>query len=186
MQDVRREISLVNNFLQKAQTEVATRVQTGKNVVYDQIQMAIMMAEASQNALKAKKATISTQLAALDGDIRELDLRQNELEQIQRDVESYTNNYKIYLGKVEEARIEEQMDIRKMVNVSVIEPPIAPLRPVTPQKALYMALSIMFGMGAAVSSAFALEYFRSGFATPDAASRALGLRILGSVPYRAA
>src|SRR3546814_20429904 len=80
--------------------------------------MAIMMAEASQNALKAKKAAISTQLAALDGDIRELDLRQNELEQIQRDVESYTNNYKIYLGKVDEARIEEQMDIRKMVNVS--------------------------------------------------------------------
>src|SRR3546814_7869586 len=83
---------------------------------------------------RSKKAAISTQLAALDGDIRELDLRQNELEQIQRDVESYTNNYKIYLGKVEEARIEEQMDIRKMVNVSVIEPATAPLRPATPQK----------------------------------------------------
>src|SRR3546814_16072742 len=70
VQDVRREISLVNNFLQKAQQEVATRVQTGKNVVYDKIPMAITMAEASQNALKAKKAEISPHLPALDGAVR--------------------------------------------------------------------------------------------------------------------
>ncbi len=184
VQDVRGEISLVQNFLQKAQREVATRTQTGKNIVYDQIHLAVTTSEASRNALEAKHATIAEQLTRIDEEIRTLDLRERELQQLQRDVENYTANYKTYVTKVEEARIEEQMDERKMVNVSVIEPATMALRPITPQKLLNIALAVLFGSGMAVSAALGAEYFRSGFSGPEAAARALDMRLLGSIPYR--
>jgi capsular polysaccharide biosynthesis protein len=57
---------------------------------------------------------------------------------------------------------------------------------VLPKKSLNLILAIVFGTAAGIGLAFLVEYLRSGFLTPESAGRSLGVRVLGTVPYRSA
>jgi uncharacterized protein involved in exopolysaccharide biosynthesis len=186
VQNVREEKKVVEQFLARVQNDRATRTRSGKNPVYEQLEIETVRTTAEQNALVAKKATIETQLVDLDNELRALDLRDKELQQIEREIKNYRQNYETYLGRSEEARISGEMDQQKMVNISVIESAGVPLRPVLPRKTLNLLLAMVFGAAAGLGLAFLVEYLRSGFLTPESAGRSLGVRVLGTVPYRSA
>lgn len=184
VQNVREEKRVVEQFLARAQNDRATRVRTGKNPVYEQLEIEVVRTTAENNSLIAKKAAIDGQLVKLGDDLRALDLRDKELQQIERDIKNYRQNYETYFGRVEEARISGEMDQQKMVNVSVIEAASQPIRPIWPRKVLNIALALVFGTAAGLGLAFLAEYLGSGFVTPESAGRSLGVRVLGTVPYR--
>jgi polysaccharide biosynthesis protein PslE len=184
VQNVREEKKVVEDFLARVSTDRATRVRSGKNPVYEQLQLEIVRTGAEHTALSAKKATIEQQMGQLESELKVLDLRDKELQQIEREIKNHRQNYETYLGRVEEARIAEQMDQQKMVNISVIESATIPFRPVLPRKTLNMMLAMVFGAAAGLGLAFLVEYLRSGFLTPESAGRSLGVRVLGTVPYR--
>lgn len=185
VRNVREEKRIVEDFLARTGSDRATRVRTGKNPVYEQLQLEIVRSGAEHNALQAKSATIKEQLASIDDRLRALDLNDKELQQIEREIKNYRLNYETYVGRVEEARISEEMDANKMVNLSVIESASVPVSPVWPRKTLNLALAVVFGLAAGIGLAFLAEYLSSGFITPENAGRSLGLRVLGTVPYRA-
>lgn len=186
VQNVREEKKVVENFLSRVQNDRATRVRSGKNPIYEQLELEIVRTTAEQNALTAKLSTIEQQMTDLDGELRALDLRDKELQQIEREIKNYRQNYETYLARTEEARISGEMDQQKMVNISVIEGASVPNRPVLPRKTLNMLLAMVFGAAAGLGVAFLVEYLRSGFLTPESAGRSLGVRVLGTVPYRSA
>jgi uncharacterized protein involved in exopolysaccharide biosynthesis len=186
VQNVREEKRVVENFLTKVQNEKATRTRSGKNPVYEQLQLEIVRTTAEQNGQLAKQATIEQQTTQIDQDLRSLDLRDKEMQQIEREIKNARLNFETYQSRAEEARISEQMDQQKMVNISVIEGARTPIRPVLPKKTLNIALAMIFGAAAGIGLAFLVEYLRSGFLTPESAGRSLGVRVLGTVPYRSA
>ncbi len=186
VQNVREEKKVVENFLSRVQNDRATRVRSGKNPIYEQLELEIVRTTAEQNALTAKHSTIQQQMTELDDELRALDLRDKELQQIEREIKNNRQNYETYLERAEEARISGEMDQLKMVNVSVIESASVPSRPVLPRKTLNLMLAMMFGAAAGLGVAFLVEYLRSGFLTPESAGRSLGVRVLGTVPYRSA
>ncbi|MGB0910956.1 MAG: GNVR domain-containing protein, partial [Nitrospirales bacterium] len=85
------------------------------------------------------------------------------------------------LGKVEEARVSEEMDQLKMANISIIQAAAVPVKPVKPKIGLNILLGILLGAAAGTSLAFAAEYFQGGYTRPEQASRDFGLPILVSV-----
>jgi uncharacterized protein involved in exopolysaccharide biosynthesis len=186
VQNVREEKRVVEQFLARNQNDRATRTRTGKNPVYEQLQLEIVRTSAEQNALEAKQAVIEQQTAQIDQELRALDLRDKELQQIEREIKNARLNFETYQSRAEEARISEQMDQQKMVNISVIETAQTPTRPVLPRKSLNLMLAAVFGVAAGIGLAFLVEYLRSGFLTPESAGRSLGVRVLGTVPYRSA
>lgn len=186
VQDVREEIKLVESFLETVELDVATRVSKGKNPIREQLELDIIRAQAAYNALFARKSAIEEQIDQLHEDLRHLDLRENELEELQRAVRHQAKNHGRTLEKVEEARISEELDRRKIVNISIIEPAITPLRPDRPRKAFNIALAGIFGLAAGIALAFALEFLRGGFVSPLSAERSLNLRILTCIPYQKA
>lgn len=95
-------------------------------------------------------------------------------------------NYKTYLEKAEDARILEDMNLRKMANVSVVQKAAVPLHPIRPRKNLYVAFSILFGVIGGLGFAFLSESLSQTFSTPEDVEKRLGLRVLLSVPYRPA
>jgi uncharacterized protein involved in exopolysaccharide biosynthesis len=186
VQNVREEKKVVETFLARVQNDRATRTRSGKNPVYEQLQLEIVRTTAEQNALTAKQAMIEQQTAQIDQELRALDLRDKELQQIEREIKNARMNFETYQSRSEEARISEQMDQQKMVNISVIESARMPLRPVLPKKTMNLMLGIVFGAAAGIGLAFLVEYLRSGFLTPESAGRSLGVRVLGTVPYKSA
>lgn len=186
VKNVREEKKVVEDFLSRVSNDRTTRTRSGKNPVYEQLQLEIVRTTAEHNALNAKRATIETQAVQIDKELRNLDLRDKELQQIERDIKNTRQNYETYLGRSEEARISGEMDQQKMVNISVIESASVPTRPVLPRKTLNILLAMVFGAAAGLGLAFLVEYLRSGFLTPESAGRSLGVRVLGTVPYRSA
>ncbi len=87
----------------------------------------------------------------------------------------------MYMAKVEEARVSEEMDQLKMANISIVQPPTVPEKPVKPRKALNLFLSTLVGGISGLLTAFFSEYKQAGYSRPEYASQDLGLPILASI-----
>ena len=182
--NVRQEIELVQGFIRRQEEDLRGKVTTGKNVVHQEMEKELIKAQADLSAQEAKASSLRGQYAQIDREIQTLDLRENELENIKRELSANDNNYKTYLEKVEEARISDDLNRLKMTNISVIQRAVVPAEPIKPKKRLNVALGIILGGLTGLGLAFFSEYTCQGLSTPESAERRLGLPVLGTVPFK--
>jgi uncharacterized protein involved in exopolysaccharide biosynthesis len=92
--------------------------------------------------------------------------------------------YLLYAKKQEEARMDDALDQRGIVNVAIAERPVAPALPVW---SAWMVLVI--GVAAAgatgTAAAFAADYVDPAFRTPEDVLAFLNAPVLASLPRRA-
>jgi capsular polysaccharide biosynthesis protein len=88
------------------------------------------------------------------------------------------------VSKVEEAIIPDNLNRRKMANISVIQVAAILQKSVKLKKALSIALGITLGAVSGRSLGFFSEYANQGLSTPESGERRLGLLVLRSVPYK--
>ena len=180
VQQVRNEIRLVKSFLADQEQAISGKVKTG-NVVYQELQKDLVKTEADLNAQRAKAATLKLQVSQLDGELRSLELRDKELQNLKRDYSIAEKNYQTYKEKTEEARISDDMNRNKLANVSIIQTAAVPAKPVKPRKLLNIVLGIVLGAVSGLGIAFFAEYTTQVFSTPESAERRLGLPALTSI-----
>jgi uncharacterized protein involved in exopolysaccharide biosynthesis len=132
----------------------------------------------------AKAAALTRQLGNLENEIRSFDLLGNEFQTLKREVASNEKNYRTYLERLEEARISEDMDRKKMANISVIQPAAVPAKPVKPKKGLNILLGMILGAVSGLGFAFFSEYTSESFSTPGIAEKQLALPVLTTIAHR--
>jgi len=179
----RRQIQLVRDFLREQEADISKKVLTG-NTVYQEAQKDLVRTEADLSAQRAKYAALRTQLAQLDGEIRALDLREKEMQNLKRELTRNEKNFQVYGEKAEEAKIIEEMNRLKMANISVIQPATVPVTPVKPKKKLNILLGAIFGAVSGIGVALLSERASQGLSTPDTAEKRLNLRVLAAIPYK--
>jgi uncharacterized protein involved in exopolysaccharide biosynthesis len=179
----RKQIQLVKNFLSEQEADISKKVVTG-NAVYQEAQKDAVKSEADLSAQRAKYATLKVQLGQLDGEIRNLDLREKEMQNLKRDMVTNEKNFQIYGDKMEEARIIDDMNRLKMANISVIQPASIPVAPVKPKKGLNIFLGMIFGTLSGIGFALFSERNSQGMVTPEIVERRLNLKVLATIPYR--
>lgn len=140
--------------------------------------------EVELGALKAKADGLSRQVGQISGEVRALDSREKEYLNLKRDLGTQESNYKTYLGKFEESRIVDDMNIKKLSNVSVIENASVPLRPAKSKKKQYAMLSVILGLGAALGLAYLREHVPQRLTTPLAAEKHLGLPVMVTIALK--
>jgi uncharacterized protein involved in exopolysaccharide biosynthesis len=182
--NVRKEIKIVQDFIKRQEEDLRGKVRTGQNIVYQDIEKEMIKTQADLSSQEAKSVTLRGQVAQLDREMQTLDLRENELQNLKRELAANEKNYKTYLEKAEEALISDDLNRQKMANISVIQAAAVPSKPIKPKKALNIALGIILGAVSGLGLAFFSEYTNQGLSTPESAERHLGLPILGTVPYR--
>jgi uncharacterized protein involved in exopolysaccharide biosynthesis len=91
------------------------------------------------------------------------------------------DNYLLHLHKREEARIGDALDERRILNVAIVEPPVAAALPVHPLL-LYFLLAFGFATVFSVGTAFTAEYFDPTIRTPDEARGLLEVPVLAWLP----
>ena len=134
--NVRKEIKIVRNFIKEQEEDLKGKVRTGQNIVYQDIEREIIKTQAELLSQEAKSTTLGGQIARLDREIQSLDLRENELQNLKRELAANERNYKTYLEKVEEALISDDLNRLKMTNISVIQAATAPAKPIKPKEGI--------------------------------------------------
>lgn len=179
----RKQIQLVKEFLRDQEADIGRKVLTG-NAVYQEAQKDMVRTEADLSSQKAKYSTLTVQLGQLDGEIRSLDLREKEMQNLKRELATNEKNFQIYGDKMEEARIIDDMNRLKMANISVIQPAQVPVEPVTPKKKLNILLGIVFGSLSGIGFALFSERNSQGLVSPEMAEKRLRLKVLATIPYK--
>ena len=133
---------------------------------------------ADLRSLNAKAAALARRLKTLENEIRSLDQLDNEFQALKREVASNERNYRTYLERLEEARLSEEMNRKKMANISVIQAAEVPAKPVSPKKGWNILLGMILGAVSGLGVAFFSEYTSESFSTPGIAEKQLALPVL--------
>lgn len=156
---------------------------TDKNAHYEWAKSELERAQVQLRALQAREAATVTQESAYRAMARQLGedaITQDDLLSTEKAAQE---NYLLYVKKQEEARMDDALDERGIVNVAIVEHPVAPALPVW-SAWMVLAVGLAAAGAAGTGAAFAADYMDPAFRTPDDVLRYLNAPVLASLPPR--
>ena len=176
VQEVRRQIAEAQALLDK---EERTRTQTtkGLNEAHKQVKLALVAEEATLSSLEAKAREQRTQLNSSRGELKAINDSEIRPVQAQREMDIQDANYRKYYEKLEQARIDNALEMEKISNISVVQPATYPVNRSGPERPLIWPWGCFLGfLGASASPSslsilprifLPLKARRSGSASPS-------------------
>ena len=154
---------------------------TDKDPNYEWARMEMEKARVQWDGLRARQSAASNQVASLRTFAQQLAAESVDQQDLLRNAKAEEDNYLLYLHKREEARIGDALDERRILNVAIVEPPVAPA---LPEHSVLVYFLLAFGMALAfsVGIAFTSEYFDPTIRTPDEARGLLEVPVLAWLP----
>jgi len=154
---------------------------TDKNPQYEWAKSELERSRVELKALEAREeATILEEAACrgLSEKFGEAAVTQDDLLNSARAAEEI---YLLYLKKQEEARMNDALDERGIVNVAIAEEPVTPALPVS-STAVILAVGLIASGVAGAGAAFAADYVSPAFRNPDDVAAYLNAPVLASLP----
>jgi len=155
-----------------------------KDPNYEWARMELEKSEVQLNGLRARQSDAAAQVAALRRSAMQMQADSVDQQDLIRAAKADEDNYLLYLRKREEARIGDALDERRILNVAIVEPPVAAALPEHPL-ILYFLLAFALAMAFSVGIAFTSEYFDPTIRTPEEAHGVLGVPVLAWLPAAA-
>jgi uncharacterized protein involved in exopolysaccharide biosynthesis len=181
VQEVEQEISETRaEIAAEALTPVRDET-TDKDPNYEWARMEMEKAQVQWDGLRARQSDASTQATSLRTFAQQLQSDSVDQQDLMRTAKAEEDNYLLYLRKREEARIGDALDERRILNVAIVEPPVAPALPVH-SFLLYFMLAFGMAMAFSVGIAFTTEYFDPTIRTPEEAYGLLEAPVLAWLP----
>jgi uncharacterized protein involved in exopolysaccharide biosynthesis len=157
---------------------------TDKSVYYEWAKSELQKAQVELKGLQAREAATSAQEAAYQAMARQLGedaITQDDLVSTEKAAE---DSYLLYVKKQEEARMDDALDERGIVNVAIAERPVAPALPVWSALGV-LAVGLAAAGAAGTGAAFAADYVDPAFRNPDDVLAYLHSPVLASLPRMA-
>jgi polysaccharide chain length determinant protein (PEP-CTERM system associated) len=154
-----------------------------QNPAYIQMKVALSTAEVSLTETRSKLRETEREVASLRASVNTIPEVEAKLAQLNRDYAVNKQRHADLLKSLETARLSENVEqSRDDVRFRVIEPPVAPLRPVSPNRPLFVAVVLLGAIAAGCGLAFLLHQLNPVFATRQSLRDSLAdMPVLGSV-----
>ncbi len=182
--DTREEIALIQASIQDQEAQLKDQVTSGRNPVYQDLQLGLLNTESEVSSLKTKQEVILGQIKDLDSQISQLNGLEKQLDTLQREADKDQENLRMYVRKVEMAHVSTEMDNRQMANVSVIQAASVPIGSIKPKKSLILSFGMVLGLLGGTAWAFVSEFFLGGYTRPEQASFEQGIPVLASISLK--
>jgi uncharacterized protein involved in exopolysaccharide biosynthesis len=132
------------------------------------------------HGLNERLTQLQTHAHDLDARLKGLNSGQVALDQLNRSKGIDEQNYYIYAKRMEEARINDELNRSRVVNVSVLYPPTVSIEPVAPRKLLIMGIALAVGAALGLSVALLPAYFDNRVRTGRDVRGIAGVPFLGT------
>ena len=129
-------------------------------------------------SLKDQEAALDQIIQQYEGQMKNLPETEKELVGVMRGLKASEGIYTFLLQKEQETKIAEASEVE---HIRVVDPALAPLKPVKPRKLLNLLLGAIIGMMGGVGLAFFREYLDNTVRSPEEAERATGLPVYGCI-----
>lgn len=181
VQEVDREIEEARQSIAgEALTPVRDET-TDKDPNYEWARMELEKTEVQEESLRTRQARASVQIATLRELAGQMQSDAIAQQSLIRGAKADEDNFLLYQRKLEEARIGDALDERRILNVAVVEPPVAPALPMH-STLFWFAISFAVALPASIGAGFAAEYFDPTIRTPEEADDLLEAPVLAWLP----
>lgn len=184
IQNIRHRITLVEQFLKEQKSDRQATVRMGKSQLYQDIEQEIAVTRADLAQLKSKSITIAEKVESIDADLTKHKTAEHKLRILLREYKINEDNYLAYVDKLEESRINAEMDNQVMTNIRLVYKAIAPVKPIKPRKILNLLVGFFLGGVAGFSLAFYRNYLNQGINVPEDVERLLGCQVLATINHK--
>jgi len=113
---------------------------------------------------------------------QELDEKGLEMEVYEREVTLLRQAARNYAEREETSRVNTVLDGARVGSVSLVQPPLAPLKPSSPRYFLNLLLAMLLGILLGVVQAFGAEHLSGTVNTPEEMRRLLGIGAVVFIP----
>lgn len=181
VQEVDQQIAETNHAIERAQREKVVDESSDQDTNYLAIQGELNKSEADLEGLKARASTSAALAQHFHATAEKIDRAGMQQQDLKRDVKTQEENYLLYERKREEARINEALDRRGILNVAVTEEPTVPV--LRNRSRLNLAvLTLLIAGTFSLTAAFVVDFMDPTFRTPDELAYFLGAPVLGALP----
>jgi len=181
VREVEQQIEQAKTMIAAEEMKPVRDETTDKNAHYEWAQSELQQARVQLRSLQAREAATSAQAGAyrtIAAKLGEDALMQEDLVSSEK---AALENYLLYVKKQEEARMDDALDERGIVNAAIAEQPAVPALPVW---SAWMVLAVGFvtAGAAGTGAAFAADYLDPAFRDPDDVIAYLDTPVLASLP----
>ncbi|HEY2383302.1 MAG TPA: hypothetical protein VGK48_19175, partial [Terriglobia bacterium] len=180
LQDLEKQIEDVKNAIAEARKTPLVEQTTDTNPAGDWLTVELAKARSDLASLQAGTNAKEQAVKEYRSLVLDLDQKNIKREDLVREQKTAEEKYLLYQRKQEEARIEEELDKQRIVNVAITEEPSIP---VLPEPApVPLKFGFVFAGLLSLGFGFVTDYYDRSFRTPEEVERHLGLPLLAAMP----
>jgi len=132
-------------------------------------------------AINRQRREVDTEIEAVAARIRTLPAMEQDEARLTRDIKVNTDLYTALSNTAQQLRL---ISVGRVSNVRLVDAPIAPERPIKPNRPLIVALAVVTGLFLGTLLAFARKAMRGGIDDPAKIERMLRARVVyASIPH---
>jgi Mrp family chromosome partitioning ATPase len=132
--------------------------------------------------LKSKHAELVRQRKRMFGEVEKLLEHEIKMDELEREIGALRSAYAIHMTKLEEARVIEALEAKRISNISVFQPATFVERPAAPNKRLMGAAAIMLAIFGAAGAAYLAEWRNTTLYCPTQVEEALQTQVVATFP----
>jgi uncharacterized protein involved in exopolysaccharide biosynthesis len=180
--EVNTEIAQTTSAIADANRAGIREETTDQDPTHALVASEIAKAKADLTGLEAREVVMKEGLRALQSKVMTLDRESMVQQDLQRTVKTDEESFLLYQRKHEEARINDALDQRRIINAAIAEAAIMPLYPVSLPFWTQLMVAIIVSGLSSLAVGFVVEYFDPSFRTPAEVQEYLDIPLLASFP----
>jgi uncharacterized protein involved in exopolysaccharide biosynthesis len=181
VQAVDEQIAETKSAIKTEESKPIREESSDRDPAYQWVKDELTKAQTELSGLQSRANSASSIAAQYREGAERLDQNALTQQDLVRSAKTQEENYLLYARKREEARINEALDQRGIVNVALAEEPIVPALP-TKSPLSIVLLTLLLAGTFSLSAGFVVDFMDPSFRTPDELANYLGAPVLAALP----
>ena len=161
--------------------EVERQIEELENEIRKEQERLLAGMKVDLEALRRKESVLQGEIDSIKKEVDLLKEKEIERASLARILERYKQSHDLYLDKVEEAQVAEDLESSRVANVFVANRPRVPSVPVGPDKKARILLAIPAGLIAGTGAAFAAFFLDHTVKKPEDLEQCTGVPVFSSI-----
>jgi uncharacterized protein involved in exopolysaccharide biosynthesis len=167
VRNIDREIADLQTVLKQQGPTVLASVTQQANPSATDMRKDIERIKAQIQGLQERARELRQPAVEIQASLHRLDTGADELERLAQDYQVTESEYLDYQKRLEEARMSDELDSRRLTNVTIFAGPDLPIEPVSPRKLFIMGIALPVWLLLGLVMAAVMESMEDRLRTPE-------------------